>query len=146
MKRTLMCATAAAAMASALTVANAQDGWYGRADLGYAFEGSLDTDPPKNEPLAYGGDSDIGDGLYSAQVGLGYGFDNGFRLESTLGYRFGDLETSNTITGAGVVPLLPADGGSDGAGAGSGDDRAGRNGGGELGGDEGTPGGDGDAG
>ncbi|MCH2457955.1 MAG: outer membrane beta-barrel protein, partial [Henriciella sp.] len=108
MKRTLMCATAAAALASAMSVANAQDGWYGRADLGYSFDGELDSDPPTNAPFALGGDQELdGDGLLGAQIGLGYGFGNGFRLESTFGYRGGDLEPSTTITGASILNLPP---------------------------------------
>ena len=104
MKRTLMCATAAAALASAMSVANAQDGWYGRADLGYSFDGELDSDPPTNVPLTLGGTQELdGDGLLGAQIGLGYGFGNGFRLETTFGYRGGELETSRVINGATVA-------------------------------------------
>ena len=48
-----------------------------------------------------------GDGLLGAQIGLGYGFGNGFRLESTFGYRGGQLEPSTTITGASILNLPP---------------------------------------
>ena len=94
-------------MASAMTVANAQDGWYGRADLGYTFEGTLDHDGEPLVPYSIAGTSDADSGVYGAQVGLGYGFDNGFRLESTLGYRFGALEESRETTGFGL-PVPPA--------------------------------------
>ena len=104
-----MCATAAAAMASAMTVANAQDGWYGRADLGYTFDGTLDSDAERNSPLSLGGDQSVEDG-FGAQLGLGYGFDNGFRLESTVGYRSTTLDVSGVINGAGVVPVPTAPG------------------------------------
>ena len=107
MKRTLMCATAAAALASAMTVANAQDGWYGRADLGYTFEGRLDSDPPQNVPFALGGNQEVSDGLINGDIGLGYGFDNGFRLETVFGYRTGDLKVDDTITGGALPPFGP---------------------------------------
>ncbi len=102
MKKTLMCATAAAAFASAGLAAHAQDGWYGRADVQYGFSGRVDHDAAANAPGKLSGDSDadqnIGGGL-----GLGYSFDNGFRLEAAGGYRAGDLDVSPTISG-----ILPA--------------------------------------
>ncbi|WP_233356196.1 outer membrane protein, partial [Henriciella aquimarina] len=116
MKKTLMCATAAAALASAGNVAVAQDGWYGRADLGYTFEGTLDHDPESNAPYTLGGDSDLSDGLGGVQLGLGYGFDNGFRLETTFGYRGGSLNPDGVVNGGTPPPNPPMvyDQGSDG--------------------------------
>ena len=68
MKKTLMCATAAAAFASAGLTAHAE-GWYGRTDLQYTFDGRLDHDPA-TEDLAgsIAGDSDA-----SELFGLGFG-------------------------------------------------------------------------
>ena len=103
MKKTLMCATAAAALASAGSVANAQDGWYGRADLGYSFDGTLDHDAEADSLYSLGGDSDIDGGLAGAHLGLGYGFDNGFRLETTFGYRGGSLEPDGVVNGGPAV-------------------------------------------
>ena len=87
MKRTLMCATAAAALVSVGTVANAdEEGWYTRADVGYTFAGNLDHDPEPGIPGTLAGDSNIPEGL-GAWLGAGYDFGNAFRLELTGGYR-----------------------------------------------------------
>ena len=40
MKKTLMCATAVTALAGSSLVAQAEDGWYGRADIGIVGESS----------------------------------------------------------------------------------------------------------
>ena len=48
MKKTLMCATAAAALAGTGLVAQAEDGWYGRADIGFVMDGRLDHDAESN--------------------------------------------------------------------------------------------------
>ncbi|RIJ14593.1 porin family protein, partial [Henriciella mobilis] len=111
-----MCATAAAAMVSAGNVAIAQDGWYGRADLGYSFDGTLDHDPEPDSLYSLGGDSSLDGGLAGAQLGLGYGFDNGFRLESTIGYRGGSLDPDGVINGGPPVDsaIYRYDAGSDG--------------------------------
>ena len=94
MKKTLMCATAAAAFASAGFVAHAEDGWYARADATYTFDGRMDHDVAVQDTLgALAGDSDYGD-MFGGGLGLGYGFDNGFRLETALGYRSGDLDVT----------------------------------------------------
>ena len=116
MKRTLMCATAAAALASAGSVANAQDGWYGRADLGYSFDGTLDHDAEPDSLYSLGGDSELDGGLAGLQLGLGYGFGNGFRLDSTLGFRGGSLEPDGVINGGPPVDsaIYAYDPGSDG--------------------------------
>jgi hypothetical protein len=44
MKKTLLCATAAAAFATVGATAHAEDGWYARADAQFSFEGTLDQD------------------------------------------------------------------------------------------------------
>ncbi len=107
MKKTLMCATAAAAFATAGLAAHAQDGWYGRADAQYGFSGKLDHDAAANSIGKLANDSaadeNIGGGL-----GLGYGFDNGFRLEAAGGYRGGELDvppqTSGILVGTATNP------------------------------------------
>ena len=84
MKKTLLCATAVAALSSTALVANAEEGWYGRADLGYGFDGRLDHDPEASQAIgSLQGDSDI-ESSYLGDLGLGYGFDNGFRLEGVV--------------------------------------------------------------
>ena len=98
MKKTLLCATAVAALSSTAMVANAEEGWYGRADLGYGFEGRLDHDPQVVSIGSLGGDSDL-DSSILADLGLGYNFSNGFRLESVLDYRSVNLEPTNAVNG-----------------------------------------------
>ncbi|WP_158587762.1 outer membrane protein, partial [Henriciella mobilis] len=116
MKRTLMCATAAAAMASAGNVAVAQDGWYGRADLGYTFDGTLDHDAEPGSLYSLGGDSDLDGGLPGISAGIGYGFENGFRIEGVAGWRAGSLDPDGVINGGPPVDTasLFFDPGSDG--------------------------------
>jgi len=98
MKKTLMCATAAAAFASAGLTAQAE-GWYGRTDLQYTFDGRLDHDPATaNVNGSLGGDSDASE-LVGLDIGLGYGFDNGLRFETVRGRRTGDLDVSTAING-----------------------------------------------
>ena len=90
MKKTLMCATAAAAFASAGMVAQAEEGWYGRADATYAFDGRLDHDPVTQDVIgSMGGNSDVEE-AWGGDLGLGYGLDNGFRIEGVLGYSSGE--------------------------------------------------------
>ena len=103
MKKTLMCATAVAAFASASLVAQAEEGWYGRADVGYIFDGKMDHDAERDVLYTLAGDSDT-DNAISLDLGLGYGFDNGFRLEGVIDHRNGDLEVSDGINGG-----IPAD-------------------------------------
>ena len=102
MKKTLMCATAAAAFATAGLAAHADDGWYGRADVQYGFSGELDHDPVTQDvPGSLQGSSDS-DEMLGGQLGLGYNFDNGFRLEGALGYRGGELNVPSDF-GMGVT-------------------------------------------
>ncbi|MEO1101644.1 MAG: outer membrane beta-barrel protein, partial [Pseudomonadota bacterium] len=102
MKKTLMCATAAAALASAGLVAQAEEGWYGRADIGYGFDGTLDHDPENSVIGSLGGDSET-DSTTMLGLGLGYGYANGLRLELGLSNRSGDLEPGSAPNG------IPAD-------------------------------------
>lgn len=81
----LMRAVALAALLAGMTsVAHANEGWYGRADIGYSVDGALEIDDA-------GDDLDFEDD-WSGHLGAGYGFQNGFRLEGELGYRTNDFE------------------------------------------------------
>src|SRR3990167_1139547 len=97
MKKTLMCATAAAAFASAGLTAHAE-GWYSRADLQYTFDGRVDHDPTTSAAGTMAGDSDASE-LFGGDIGLGYGYDNGLRLEGVIGYRGGDIDVATGING-----------------------------------------------
>ena len=97
MKKTLMCATAAAAFASVGLSAHA-DGWYSRADLQYSFDGRLDHDAKISGNGVLANDSDTTE-VVGADVGLGYSYDNGLRFEGVLGVRGGDLEVPTVIGG-----------------------------------------------
>ncbi|MBR9835796.1 MAG: porin family protein, partial [Alphaproteobacteria bacterium] len=108
MKKTLLCATAVAAFASAGLVAQAEEGWYGRADVGYVFSGKLDHDPERDVLHTMGGDSDS-DEMWLGDLGLGYGFDNGFRLEGVVDYRTGDLDVGPGINGGLPADIIGAD-------------------------------------
>ena len=103
MKKTLMCATAVMAFAGVSFKAQAEDGWYGRADIGATPQGNLDHDAEPGVPFTLGGDSEP-DEVYLGSLGAGYKFGNGFRLESTLTYKEGSLIVSDGINGGGAVP------------------------------------------
>lgn len=72
----------AAMMAGTAGVANATEGWYGRADVGYSVDGELTSD---GESVGLEND-------WTQHLGLGYAYDNGFRVEGELGHRFNQLE------------------------------------------------------
>jgi len=98
MNKTLMCATAAAALASVGLTAHAE-GWYGRTDLQYSFDGRLDHDPEvANVRGSLSGDSDVSE-LTGLQLGFGRALDSGLRFEATLGQRNGDVEPTSSISG-----------------------------------------------
>jgi OmpA-OmpF porin, OOP family len=106
MKKALQGATAVAAvMLAAPFAATAEEGWYGRVDAGYGFDGSLDIGgtqigspltPPTAPPARFGDDLEF-DGDWMASVGLGYGFQNGFRLEGEVAQRYNDIARSATV-------------------------------------------------
>jgi len=91
----------AALMAGTAGVANATEGWYGRADIGWSFDGEYEVD---NAGFAYG---DTGTSTlehdYTQHLGLGYAFSNGFRLEAELGHRFNQLEVTPDLDAGGDV-------------------------------------------
>lgn len=98
-----MCATAAAAFATVGFSAHAE-GWYGRSDLQYNFDGRIDHDTQTSNVLgALSGDTKASE-AFGADVGLGYGFSNGLRFEGVLGYKSGDLDVTRTVSS--VVPGL----------------------------------------
>jgi OmpA-OmpF porin, OOP family len=75
--------------ASVPSVASATEGWYGRADLGYSFDGEVAL----GDSPGFGGWGDATmDRDWSQHLGLGYAFQNGFRLEGELGHRFNQLD------------------------------------------------------
>lgn len=84
MKKHLKRSIALAALLTALTVgaAQAEEGWYGRIDAGYSFDGEIELDDT---------DFDLDDD-WMADVGLGYGFMNGFRAEGELAYRNNEID------------------------------------------------------
>jgi OOP family OmpA-OmpF porin len=93
MKRILQGATALAAVMVAAP-AFATEGWYGRLDAGYSFDGSNEINRSTFTTPNFKTDSLDNDWFGSG--GLGYAFDNGFRLEGELSYRYNDIEA---ITG-----------------------------------------------
>ena len=112
MKRALLCATAAATMVSAGATAYAQDGWYGTAKAGLVVDGIEDIDASSggNGMVDVRAAPDV-DPVFG--VGLGYGFDNGFRLEGVAGYRNVKLDVPDSFQGA----QPPATVGPNGAGS-----------------------------
>ncbi len=72
----------AALMATGVTAAHATEGWYGRADVGYSTDGAVEFD---------GGDEFELENDWTQHLGLGYAFQNGFRLEGELGHRFNNF-------------------------------------------------------
>ena len=98
MKKTLMCATAAAAFATAGLAAHAEDGWYARGDVQYGFAGELDHDPVTEYVAGTLEGSSDSDEMLGGQLGLGYDFDNGFRLEGVGGYRSGELDVPSSFS------------------------------------------------
>jgi len=101
MSKTLKTTLAMAALLAGTTgVANATEGWYGRADVGYSFDGETDLGP-SSSGYAWG-DSTL-EHDWSQHLGLGYAFSNGFRLEGELGHRFNQIEPTPTIDAGGDI-------------------------------------------
>jgi OmpA-OmpF porin, OOP family len=104
MKKVLQGATALAAIMIA-GPAFATEGWYGKVDAGYGFDGSLDAD--RLTVPAFGGDVGL-DNDWMADVGIGYGFGNGVRLEGELGHRYNGIEAGPTIQNGGNTQVYTA--------------------------------------
>jgi len=92
LKRTLVLAVL---MAGASGVANATEGWYGRADVGWSFDGESDFDETGFGQYTIGMDHD-----WTQHLGLGYAFQGGFRLEAELGHRFNQLNEDDLFNEA----------------------------------------------
>jgi len=88
----------AALLAGAGGVAHATEGWYGRADVGYMFQGSSDFSHASSFTLDHRND-------WMESGGLGYAFQNGFRLEGEISHRAnrfdsGDLAHAGLVSGS----------------------------------------------
>ncbi len=91
LKRTL---ALAAILAGATTgAAHATEGWYGRADVGWSFDGEADFG---NSTDGYPWGSGTLEHDVSEHLGLGYAFDNNFRLEGEIGHRRNAIEDAGT--------------------------------------------------
>lgn len=104
MKKVLQGATALAAVMIA-GPAFATEGWYGKVDAGYGFDGSLETD--RLTTPAFGGELDL-DNDWMADVGIGYGFSNGFRLEGEVAHRYNSIEGGPTVQNGGNTQVYTA--------------------------------------
>ncbi len=91
LKRTL---ALAAILAGATTgAAHATEGWYGRADLGWSFDGEADLGDSAN---GYSWGTASFDHDVSEHLGLGYAFGNNFRLEGEIAHRRNELRAGDT--------------------------------------------------
>lgn len=109
MRKLLSTLAVAALLAGYAGGAQATEGWYGRADIGYSTNGEAPVDTfydyyeDKNTgPQAYqsewfsGQVVDLDDG-WMADAGLGYAFENGFRAEAELAQRVNEIENSSFL-------------------------------------------------
>ncbi|UPT61534.1 MAG: OmpA family protein [Hyphomonadaceae bacterium JAD_PAG50586_4] len=88
----------AAVMAGASGAAQATEGWYGRADVGYSLESTVDGNVDGEN---FSGDLEND---WMGALGLGYAFANGFRTEGELAYRYNDWEGEiDTVPAAGYA-------------------------------------------
>lgn len=97
MKKSLLGATATLALVTFGSVAHA-DGWYVRADVGAVLSGTLDHENRGSQSAAILGNSDLEE-AYTFSTGLGYAFEDNFRLEAAIGYREGDLDVPAATVG-----------------------------------------------
>ena len=100
LKRTL---ALAALMVGSAGVANATEGWYGRGDVGYTFNGESEFTEQGFGEYTLGHEHG-----WSQFLGMGYAFQNNFRLEAELGHRFNeyneeDIDTEADLSGNGEV-------------------------------------------
>jgi OmpA-OmpF porin, OOP family len=112
MNKILLSATALVAFAVAPTLVLA-DGWYGSAGASYSLGGSLDIDAPLN-PVGAGqapymiGKGAKGDTGFGGALALGYGFDNGFRLEAQLAKGNAEFKNSGDSSTIGNINVWTA--------------------------------------
>jgi OmpA-OmpF porin, OOP family len=90
----------AALMAGAAGAAHATEGWYGRADVGYSTDGQTDLGIDSGG-WNWGTSNHEND--WTQHLGLGYAFQNGFRLEGELGHRFNQMEATTNFDQGGDV-------------------------------------------
>ena len=79
----------AAILAGTSGVAHATEGWYGRGDLGWSFDGEASLGD-SSDGYTWG-DATLEHDV-SEHLGLGYAFSNGFRLEGEIGHRRNAME------------------------------------------------------
>jgi outer membrane protein OmpA-like peptidoglycan-associated protein/outer membrane protein W len=100
MRKLLSAVGLAALLAAMATNASATEGWYGRADVGYGFNGEVDasvsdSDEFCDDEICYDLDDSSAtlelDNGWMAAIGAGYAFANGFRAEGELAYRSNDV-------------------------------------------------------
>lgn len=100
MRKILTIVAATAVMAGMAGTAMAKEGWYGRADVGYSFDGdtlepstgvTLPSDDEEETPVTPSGNSYDLDDNWMVSGGFGYGFTNGLRAEGELAYRNNDV-------------------------------------------------------
>ncbi len=82
MRKLLSTLALAALMMGLSNEANATEGWYGRADVGYSFDGEI---------TAFGDDYDL-ENDWMGSAGVGYAFQNGWRAEGELAYRNNEVD------------------------------------------------------
>jgi outer membrane protein OmpA-like peptidoglycan-associated protein/outer membrane protein W len=101
MRKLLGTAALAALAAGFSTKAEATEGWYGRADVGYSVGGELDVDEGID---AFDLEED-----WMASVGFGYAMHNsGWRFEGELSYRDNELESNPPTVTSGEVTAWAA--------------------------------------
>ena len=106
MKKVLQGATALAAVMIA-GPAFATEGWYGKVDAGYGFDGSLEIEDRIPALPAFGGDVGL-DADWMEDIGIGYGFGNGLRLEGEIAHRYNALEAGPRIQEGGNTQAYTA--------------------------------------
>jgi opacity protein-like surface antigen len=87
-----------AIVAGVPSIAQAEDNWYVRADLGHSVEGSADISA--GAPI--GGDVPL-EGAIMGSAGIGYTLGNGWRIEGELARRENDLETAPLLDPGGSI-------------------------------------------
>lgn len=106
MKKVLQGATALAAIMIA-GPAFATEGWYGKVDAGYGFDGSLEIEDRVPALPAFGGDVGL-DADWMEDIGIGYAFGNGLRLEGEVAHRYNALESGPRIQEGGNTQAYTA--------------------------------------
>ncbi|MGH6950877.1 MAG: outer membrane protein, partial [Vitreimonas sp.] len=85
----------AALMAGTAGAANATEGWYGRGDVGWSFDGESEFTANQNPPNS---DFDLGlEHEWTQHLGLGYAMSNGLRFEGELGHRFNQYDDQGIV-------------------------------------------------